>query len=143
VPDSGRSFFQVAFSAFDRSSAARVHFLNPDRAPLLLIAGESDRAMPATLVRRTFRAYRGSPARTEFRAFPGRTHWLIAQDGWEEVAQACIDWIGSLRAAAPPGLGLTVNRPESRERVLGPGPRVPLRHKVLRLVLSGRVPKQV
>jgi hypothetical protein len=35
---------------------------------------------------------------TELRTFPSRTHWIIAQDGWEEVAQACIDWIGSLRA---------------------------------------------
>jgi hypothetical protein len=42
------------------------------------------------------RAHQASPARTDFRSFPGRTHWLIAQDGWEEVAQGCIDWIGSL-----------------------------------------------
>jgi pimeloyl-ACP methyl ester carboxylesterase len=42
-------------------------------------------------------AYRASPARTELRTFPGRTHWIIAQDGWEEVAQGCLDWIGSLR----------------------------------------------
>jgi hypothetical protein len=54
--------------------------------------------VPAAIVRRTFRAYRASPARTELRTFPGRTHWLIAQDGWEEVAQACLDWIGSLQA---------------------------------------------
>jgi pimeloyl-ACP methyl ester carboxylesterase len=102
VPDSGRPFFQGAFSAFDRASPARVDFANPDRAPLLLIAGEADHAMPAAVVRRTFRAYRASPARTELRVFPGRTHWLIAQDGWEEVAQACLDWIGSLRAVESP-----------------------------------------
>jgi pimeloyl-ACP methyl ester carboxylesterase len=98
VPDSGRPFFQSAFSAFDRASPTRVDFANRNRAPLLFVAGEADRAMPAAIVRRTFRAYRASPARTELRAFPGRTHWLIAQDGWEEVAQGCLDWIGSLRA---------------------------------------------
>jgi hypothetical protein len=54
--------------------------------------------MTPAIVRRTFRAYRASPARTELRTFPGRTHWLIAQDGWEEVAQGCLDWIGSLQA---------------------------------------------
>jgi pimeloyl-ACP methyl ester carboxylesterase len=98
VPDSGRPFFQSAFSRFDPASPARVDFANPDRAPLLLIAGEADRAMTPAIVRRTLRAYRASPARTELRTFPGRTHWLIAQDGWEEVAQGCLDWIGSLWA---------------------------------------------
>ena len=98
VPDSGRPFFQGAFVAFNPASPARVDFANPDRAPLLFIAGEADRAMPAVVVRRTFRAYRASPARTELRTFPGQTHWLIAQDGWEEVAQSCLDWIGSLQA---------------------------------------------
>jgi pimeloyl-ACP methyl ester carboxylesterase len=96
VPDSGRPFFQGAFAMFDRNSPARVDFANPDRPPLLFIAGGADRAMPPGLVGRTFRAHRASPARTELRTFPGRTHWIIAQDGWEEVAQGCIDWIGSL-----------------------------------------------
>lgn len=101
VPDSGRPFFQAAFSMFDRGSPARVNFANPDRAPLLLIAGEADRAMPPAIVRRQYRAHQASPARTDFRSIAGRTHWLIAQDGWEEVARACIDWIGSLRSMDP------------------------------------------
>jgi pimeloyl-ACP methyl ester carboxylesterase len=107
VPDSGRPFFQDAFSTFDRGSPARVDFANPHRAPLLFIAGEADRAMPAALGRRMFRAYRVSPARTEFRTFPGRTHWIIAQDGWDEVARACIDWIESLRAVESPRTTIT------------------------------------
>ena len=56
--------------------------------------------MPPAIVRRMVRAHQASPARTDFRSFPGRTHWLIAQDGWEEVAQACLDWIGTLHAAS-------------------------------------------
>jgi pimeloyl-ACP methyl ester carboxylesterase len=102
VPDSGRPFFEAAFSAFDRASPARVDFAKPDRAPLLLIAGEADRAMTPAVVRRMFRAYAASPARTDLRSFPGRTHWLIAADGWEEVAQGCIDWIASLQAIESP-----------------------------------------
>ena len=104
VPDSGRPFFEAALSAFDRTSPASVNFANPDRAPLLVVAGEADRAIPPRVARRIFRAHQASPARTEFRSFPGRTHWLIAQDGWEEVAQACVDWIRSLligRSARP------------------------------------------
>jgi hypothetical protein len=54
--------------------------------------------MPPAIVRRMFRAHQASPARTDFRSFPGRTHWLIGQDGWHEIAQACLDWIESLAA---------------------------------------------
>jgi hypothetical protein len=53
--------------------------------------------MPEALVRRMFHAHRASPSRTDLCVFPGRTHWLIAQDGWTEVAQGCADWIGSVR----------------------------------------------
>jgi pimeloyl-ACP methyl ester carboxylesterase len=97
VPDSGRPFFEAGFSMFDRTSPAQVDFGNPNRAPLLFIAGEADRAMPIGVVRAQYRAQRTSPARTEFLSFPGRTHWLIAQDGWQEVAAGCLDWVGSLR----------------------------------------------
>jgi dipeptidyl aminopeptidase/acylaminoacyl peptidase len=86
----------------DPRSPARVDFSNPDRAPLLLIAGESDHAIPPSVVRRMYRAYQASPARTDLRTFPGRTHWIIAQDGWEEVAEACLAWIDPLRARWSP-----------------------------------------
>ncbi len=98
VPDSGRPFFEAGLAMFDRSSPTRVDFANPARSPLLLIAGGADRAMTPSIVRRTYRAYQASPARTDLRVFPGRTHWLIAAEGWEEVAQACIDWIDSVLA---------------------------------------------
>jgi pimeloyl-ACP methyl ester carboxylesterase len=101
IPDSGRPFFEVGFSFLDPHSPARVDFANPERAPLLLVAGLADRAMPPGVARRTLRAYGASPARTELRTFPGRTHWIIAQVGWEEVAQACIDWSETIQAASP------------------------------------------
>jgi dipeptidyl aminopeptidase/acylaminoacyl peptidase len=103
VPDSGRPFFQVAFSMFDRSSPARVNFANPNRAPLLFIAGEVDRAMTPATVNRMYRRHRLSPVRTDLRSFSGRTHWLIGQDGWQEVAQGCADWIDSVlpRTSSP------------------------------------------
>jgi pimeloyl-ACP methyl ester carboxylesterase len=75
---------------------AVVNFANPDRAPLLLISGDADRPIPPAVVRRMLRAHQASPARTDFRSFPGRTHWLILEDGWDEVAGVCLDWITSL-----------------------------------------------
>jgi hypothetical protein len=52
--------------------------------------------MTPRVVGRMFRAHGASPARTELRTFPGRTHWLIGQEGWEEIAASCAEWIDSL-----------------------------------------------
>jgi pimeloyl-ACP methyl ester carboxylesterase len=72
--------------------AARVDFARR-RAPLLLIAGELDHIMPASLNRRNFRRYRKSPSVTDFKEFPGRAHYsIIGGKGWEEVADFALDW---------------------------------------------------
>jgi len=131
VPDSGRPFFEAGYSFLDRGSPTRLDFANPGRAPLLFISGEADRAMPPAIVRRMFRAHQVSPARTEFRSFPGRTHWLIAQDGWQEIAQACIDWIGSLparessrSAERATSVAEEVSMRLDRQSRVSPGPRI-------------------
>ena len=90
------------------SSAARVDFKKP-HAPLLLIAGENDHIMPASLNRTNFNRYRkGNPnATTEFREFPGKAHYSIigGNAGWQEVADYALDWaagqIGEKESAAP------------------------------------------
>jgi len=98
IPDSGRPFFEAGLAMLPWNDTTRVDFANPDRSPLLFVSGEADRAIPPAVVRRQYRAHLASPAQTDFRSFPGRTHWLIAQPGWEDVAQGCIDWIATLDA---------------------------------------------
>jgi pimeloyl-ACP methyl ester carboxylesterase len=93
TPETGRIFFQAAYSMLARHSPATVDFTNGGRAPLLIISGEDDHIVPPGTVRRNFKAHAGSSARTDFLSFPGRTHWLIAQDGWQEIAQATANWI--------------------------------------------------
>ncbi len=93
IPDTGRIFFQTGLALFDRSNAVRVNFKNPNRAPLLMIAGEADHVVPAAMNRSNFAKYRRSKARTDFKVFPGRVHWIIAQQGWEEVAQYILNWL--------------------------------------------------
>ncbi len=83
--------------ALDPRQATRVNFGNATRAPLLIIAGTEDRVVPASVVRANFKKYRGSKARTDFKAFAGRTHWLIAQQGWEEVAEYIAVWLKMLQ----------------------------------------------
>jgi len=94
IPTPGRPFFQAAFG-----KETKVNFGNPSRAPLLLIAGEKDRTVEARMNRANFKKYGKSTAITEFREFPGRSHWIIAEPGWEEVADFAIEWLERQTAA--------------------------------------------
>jgi pimeloyl-ACP methyl ester carboxylesterase len=101
TPETGRIFFQSAIAILSPGSPIRVNFSNGGRAPLLLIAGARDRIVPPVINRRNVKAYAKSTGRTDFREFPDRTHWIIAQDGWEEVAGHAATWLDEL------GLGPT------------------------------------
>jgi pimeloyl-ACP methyl ester carboxylesterase len=89
VPETGRIFFQAALGG----QAVRVNFSNPARGALLMIAGERDHVVAAGLNRSNFRKYARSRARTDFKEFQGRCHWIIAQDGWDEVAEYAAAWL--------------------------------------------------
>ena len=103
TPETGRIFFQSAMAAVNPGSPTKVNFRNGTRAPLLIIAGGSDRIVPPVINRRNHRAYAKSAARTDFHEFPGRTHWIIAQDGWQEVAEHMAGWLDGLGLGAGPG----------------------------------------
>jgi pimeloyl-ACP methyl ester carboxylesterase len=92
VPGTGRVLFQAAFANLNPRAATRVDFRRPGRAPLLMIAGGEDHVAPPSLVRENFKRYRRSPAITEYREFPGRSHFIAGQDGWEEVADYALRW---------------------------------------------------
>ena len=76
------------------TDAARIDF-DAARPPLLMIAGEDDHIIPAKLNAKNARKY-GADAPTTLTAYPGRTHWTIAQDGWQQVADDVLGWIGAL-----------------------------------------------
>jgi pimeloyl-ACP methyl ester carboxylesterase len=84
------------------SSAGRVDFAR-NRSPLLMIAGSQDHIMPAAVNRANYKRYHASPAVTEFKEFPGHSHYsIIAGPGWEEVADYAISW--AERVTAKPEL---------------------------------------
>src|SRR5688572_24163934 len=86
--------------------AAKVDFKRP-HAPLLFIAGEKDRLMPASLNRANYERYRRkSSSLVEFKEFAGRGHYsIIGGEGWEDVADYALDWAqrvtGTVAALAP------------------------------------------
>lgn len=76
------------------TAAGAIDFRKP-RPPLLLIAGEQDRIIPASLNRKNYERYQASPALTSFQEFPGRDHWLLASTGWQEVADYALAWLAA------------------------------------------------
>lgn len=76
------------------TAVAKIDFTKA-RPPLLLIAGSSDHIIPASLNRSNFHRYDRTPAVTDFHEFAGRTHWLIADSGWPEIANYTLDWVHS------------------------------------------------
>lgn len=64
---------------------ATIDFAKP-RAPLLLVGGELDHIIPASLNRANAARYDKKVAPTEYVEMRGRTHYLCGQPGWEEVA---------------------------------------------------------
>jgi pimeloyl-ACP methyl ester carboxylesterase len=96
VPETGRIFFQAALSALDPKSPARIDFTNNRRVPLLMIAGRQDHIVPAAMNRANYRCYARSGALTHYKEFDGRCHWIIAQPGWQEVAEYVRGWLGSV-----------------------------------------------
>ena len=74
------------------SPVAQVDFGLP-HAPLLMIAGSEDHIIPASLNRANYARYTALPSQADFREFPRRTHYLLNQPGWEEIADAVVAWM--------------------------------------------------
>jgi pimeloyl-ACP methyl ester carboxylesterase len=76
------------------TDVAKLDFSKP-RPPLLIVAGSDDHIIPASLNHDNFKRYAKTPAVTEYREFTGRNHWIIAEAGWQEVADFVLQWLGS------------------------------------------------
>ncbi len=90
-----RVFFEGVTSVLnEKGGVTHVDYARADRAPLLLIAGEIDHVVPPAIVRAVEKKYRstGSPAIVERKEYAGRTHRLVSQDGWEEIADYALTW---------------------------------------------------
>jgi len=75
------------------SLTAKVDFKKP-HPPLLLVAGSTDHLIPAALTTTNYKKYQHSASLTDFKEFAGRTHFIIGQKGWEEVADYILAWLG-------------------------------------------------
>lgn len=75
--------------------AAKIDF-KKSHQPLLIIAGEKDNIIPASLNRKNYKAYKDKHSKTDFKEFPGRSHYICGEKGWDEVASYIHNWIVGL-----------------------------------------------
>lgn len=93
MPAPGRPLFQAATATLNPNSATMVNVANATRGPLLLISGLADNTVPPVLVKSAFRAYKKSPAVTEYKEFPDRGHSLTIDSGWRDLADYILGWL--------------------------------------------------
>jgi len=92
IPSAAHILWQGALSSVHKGGDAHVEFDKPDRAPLLLIAGTKDHVLPPKTVEAELHHYKG-PAKVEMKCFEGRTHGIVNQKGWEEVADYALNFV--------------------------------------------------
>ena len=88
VHESGRALLEIALPWLDGRKAAAVA-PGDVKVPLLFVAGDRDRLVPAGIVRRTARRFPGST----YREYANQGHWVLGQPGWETIAQDTLAWL--------------------------------------------------
>jgi non-heme chloroperoxidase len=93
VPGSGETVFQAAAENLNPWTEAKVDTKNPDRGPLLIIAGERDHTVPWAVANASYKLERRNPGVTEIVQMKGRGHSLTIDNGWGEVADTALAFI--------------------------------------------------
>ena len=73
---------------------AKIDFKKPHQ-PLLIIAGEKDHIVPASLNIKNFKAYKDTASVITFKEFNGRGHYIVGEPDWQEVAGYVYNWLNN------------------------------------------------
>ncbi|MGV7223681.1 MAG: alpha/beta hydrolase, partial [Nitrospinales bacterium] len=92
VYESGRAAAEIGFWYLDSNGAAKV---NDDHitCPVLVISGTEDRITPASVVHKVANKYKTV---STYKEFKNHAHWVIGEDGWEEITVFISDWIDGI-----------------------------------------------
>ena len=94
VPAAGLPLFQAATANLNPWTEVKVKTKNPDRGPLLIIAGEQDHTVPWAICNSSFkRENKNKDAVTEIVKIKGRGHTLTVDHGWREVADTALKFV--------------------------------------------------
>jgi pimeloyl-ACP methyl ester carboxylesterase len=93
VYESGRAAFEIGYWLLDSKNASKVDE-SKVTCPVLVVAGAEDRITPASVVCKVAGKYRNAT----YKEFPNHAHWIMAEPGWQEVAEYISGWLTQQRA---------------------------------------------
>jgi non-heme chloroperoxidase len=94
VPAAGLPLFQAATANLNPWTEVKVKTKNPDRGPLLIIAGEQDHTVPWAISKSSYkRERRNRDSVTEIVQMKDRGHALTIDHGWREVANTALEFV--------------------------------------------------
>ncbi len=92
IPGSRNVLLEGAFCNLNPGTSLKVDYQRNGRAPLLFIAGGEDHVIPLPVNKHNTGKYSKSTALTEYKEYPGRAHFTMKQEGWEEIADYALGW---------------------------------------------------
>lgn len=87
VPESRRIARDTLLNSF-----ARIDFSKPHQ-PLLFIGGDRDNIFSSRFTKRIAGSYKHKTSITDFKEFKGRSHYLVGENGWQEIADYILTWL--------------------------------------------------
>lgn len=92
VAGPGGVLFQAATANFNPGTEAQADTKNPDRGPLLIIAGEHDHTVPWAIANAAFKKQQHNPGVTEITKMD-RGHSMTIDAGWRDVADKALAFV--------------------------------------------------
>jgi pimeloyl-ACP methyl ester carboxylesterase len=94
VPTPGEPLFQGAAANLNPWTEAKVDAKNPDRGPMLIVAGGKDHTVPVAISKSSFKHEEDNQGITEYVELADRGHAMTIDDGWQEVAETALKFVG-------------------------------------------------
>jgi non-heme chloroperoxidase len=102
VATPGEPLFQAASANINPWSQAKVDSRNTQRGPMLIIAGDSDHAVPWAIANAAYKKQTRNQGVTEIVRMPNRGHSLTIDAGWSEVAGKSLEFAQRFAASVLP-----------------------------------------
>jgi non-heme chloroperoxidase len=93
VPNPSGLSFQAAFANLNPWTEAKADYKNPNRGPMLIIAGDNDTTAPTAIQEAAFKLQSKNDPVTEISVIPDRGHSLIIDHGWKDIANVAEEFI--------------------------------------------------
>ncbi len=93
VAGSGKVLFQAATANLNPWTEDKVDTENPERGPMVILAGEKDHTVPHAIANASFKRERRNSGVTEIVEIEGRGHSLTIDNGWREVCDKALEFV--------------------------------------------------